>query len=151
MHGMNVRCPGCGMLLPEAEWPKPGGFAASKECWQKYGELASVTQALRDPSFPHQHAVDAYAAQHASPDSPLIKTTFALIGLYLACERGFTGRQVQLEHIRLAKVRRDWPRFFRKVNAAMTVADATPANLLGWAAAVWREWSPDHDRVKALL
>ena len=53
--------------------------------------------------------------------------------------------------MRLAKARRDWPRFFRKVNAAMTVADATPANLLEWCASIWREWAPDHDRVKSLL
>ena len=80
-----TRCPGCGLELEATDWPEPQGFAASRECWQKYGELASVTQALRDPAFPHQYAVDAYAAQHALPDSPPIRTTFALVGLYLAC------------------------------------------------------------------
>ena len=148
---MQTTCLGCGIVRPSSDWPAPDGFAASRECWMKYGELASVTQTLRDPAFPHQHLVDAYAAQHALPDSPPIRTAFALIGLYLACERGLTGRQVQLEHVRLAKTRRDWPRFFRKVNAAMTVGDATPSNLLEWAAAVWREWEPDHPRVRALL
>jgi hypothetical protein len=39
--------------------------------------------------------VDAYAAQHATPASKPITTAFALIGLFLFAERGFTGKQVQ--------------------------------------------------------
>ncbi len=34
-------------------------------------------------------------------------TVFALVDLYLACERGYTGRQVQLAHMALARRRRE--------------------------------------------
>jgi hypothetical protein len=53
--------------------------------------------------LPHQYAVDAWAAKHASAAAPPIRTTFALVGLYLACERAFTRREVQLAHMRLAR------------------------------------------------
>ena len=33
-----------------------------------------------------------------------------LIGMYLALEKGRTGRQVQRAHTRIAKARKDWPR-----------------------------------------
>lgn len=39
-----------------------------------------------------------------------ITAVFALIGLYLAVERGYTGREVQLAHMKIARRRRDWPR-----------------------------------------
>lgn len=148
---MDSACPGCGLVLPHVEWPEPDGLAASRACFRRFGELTSVTQALQDPKFPHQYAVDAYAAQHARADSPPIRTAFALVGPYLACERGFTGREVQLEHMRLARTRRDWPRFFRRISAAMTVADASVSTLLDWCAAVWRQWEPDQQRVRDLF
>ena len=148
-----TRCPGCGVKREPADWPQPEGYAASRECFQLFGELSSRTLALQDPAFPHQYAVDAYAAQHASADSPPIKTSFALIGLYLACEQGLTGREVQLQHMRLARVRRDWPRFVRRIEAPLTVADvvARPERLKEWAASVWRGWGPDHARVRTLV
>ncbi|MGZ6142994.1 MAG: DUF5946 family protein [Myxococcales bacterium] len=148
-----TRCPGCGLELEAVEWPEPDGYAASRECFQFLGELSSRTLALQDPTFPHQYAVDAYAAQHASTDSPRIKTAFALIGLYLACERGLTGRAVQLQHMRLAGPRREWPRFVRHLDVPVTVADvvAQPERLKEWAASVWRGWEPDHARVRSLV
>src|SRR5262245_33266568 len=99
-----MRCPGCGL---EAD----GDAAAA--CLARYHELSAQTLSDRDPTFPHQLAVDAYAAQHAEPtnrpinmgtlggspsppamgrgeqSSPAphaIKTAFALIGLYLVFE-----------------------------------------------------------------
>ena len=151
---MLTTCLGCGLVLEQTEWPEPSGYAASRECLRLFGELTAKTQTLGDPAFPHQYAVDAYAAQHATEDSPLIKTTFALVGLYLACERGFTGRAVQLEHMRLGRRgRKDWPRFFRRIHAPVTIAGvlAGRASLHEWMASVWREWAPDHERVRALL
>lgn len=150
-------CPGCGARLPAADWPLPEGLDASRACFERLGELTSWTQSLGDPFFPHQYAVDAYAAQHASDRSPPIGTTFALIGLYLACERGLTGREVQLAHMSLAKRKREWPRFHAPPQAgAITAVDvlAAPdrlAALRGWTAAVWAAWSAEHPRVRALV
>ena len=66
-------------------------------------ELSYYTLAHGDPEFVHQHIVDAFAAQLATPNSKPIQVVFALIGLYLHQERGFTGRQVQLAHMRLER------------------------------------------------
>jgi hypothetical protein len=71
-------------------------------------ELSYYTLAHGDPEFVHQHIVDAFAAQLATPNSKPIQVVFALIGLYLHQERGFTGRQVQLAHMRLGTPRRNW-------------------------------------------
>jgi hypothetical protein len=58
----------------------------------------------------HQHVVDAYAAQHASGTTRNITVAFDLIGLYLALEKGYTGKEVQNAHMQIAKIRKDWPR-----------------------------------------
>jgi hypothetical protein len=67
-----------------------------------------------DPTFIHQVAVDTYGAQHAGGALRNITTAYALIGLYLAVERGYTGRQVQRAHMSLAKNRSAWPRLSRR-------------------------------------
>src|SRR5262245_18670741 len=74
-----------------------------------YNELAYYTLAHRDPSFIHQHVVDAFAAQTADEQTKPIKLTFALVGLYLHVEKQFSGRQVQRVHLDLARKRRPWP------------------------------------------
>ena len=56
-----------------------------------YDELAFYTLELRDPEFIHQHIVDAFAVQHAGPDSKPIAIVFGLLGLYLYLEKNFTG------------------------------------------------------------
>ncbi|HKN67515.1 MAG TPA: DUF5946 family protein, partial [Gemmatimonadaceae bacterium] len=76
-----------------------------------YDELCAYTLTHGDVTFIHQHVVDAWAAQHATPESKPIGVTFALAGLYLHVERQLTGRQVQLAHMRMAKQKRDWPAF----------------------------------------
>src|ERR1700733_15180069 len=73
-----------------------------------YHELSCYTLAHPDPSFIHQHIVDAYTAQHADETTKPIALVFALIGLYLHVEKNFTGRQVQRFHRKLAKIRRMW-------------------------------------------
>lgn len=66
-------------------------------------DLVPRTLALRlshgDAFFIHQVAVDAYAAQHAGPASKTITIAFALIGLCLLLERGYTGKAVQRAHM----------------------------------------------------
>src|SRR5579871_2649405 len=43
-------------------------------------ELSFYTLQLGDPEFIHQHVVDAYAVQHAGPQSKPIAIVFGLIG-----------------------------------------------------------------------
>src|SRR5689334_15098047 len=106
-------CPGCGAHLPVVEDHVDGRYNASAACWQFNDELNvyTLTRGDRESAFIHQLQVDAYGAQHVIADARPIGPAFALIGLYLACERGYSGRQVQHTHMLLARRSKDWPRF----------------------------------------
>jgi hypothetical protein len=54
---------------------------------EAYHGLCCYTLAHGDPSFIHQHVVDAFAAQTADDRTKPIKLALALIGLYLHVER----------------------------------------------------------------
>jgi hypothetical protein len=76
-----------------------------------YDELRCYTLTHGDPSFIHQHVVDAFTAQHADERTKPIALTFALVGLYLHVEKRNSGRQVQRAHMVLARRKRLWPTF----------------------------------------
>ena len=150
-------CPGCG-----AEFAASGPsdrFNASAGCWQAFSELSCYTVSKGDPEFLHQHAVDAYEAQHAGGRTKDITVVFGLAGLYLALEKGYTGREVQQAHMRMAKVRKDWPRLEPPARPApVTVKDvlAVPegperdAVIRTWMAAVWVSWLDRQARVREI-
>ena len=127
-------------------------------------ELTSWTLSLRDREFIHQHAVDAWAAQHAEENSSSIGIAFGLVGLYLHLEKGFTGREVQRAHMQLAQPRgrgpgrKDWPRFpLPTERGRVTVCDvmAAPEHeraqaLDRWCRSVWEAWEESHLAVAEL-
>jgi hypothetical protein len=76
-----------------------------------YHELCGYTLTHGDLTFIHQHVVDAHAAQCADETTKAIGLTFALAGLYLHVEKGFSGRQVQRAHMQMARRKRQWPAF----------------------------------------
>ncbi len=148
-------CPGCGLAHPSGKsYPQQDGrFNSSPECWELFGELSAYTLSHGDPKFIHQHAVDAWQLQHAVPSKSNIGIAFSLIGLYLALERGYTGREVQLAHMRLGRTKRNWGDFdIPSARARLTVADvlgadpgpARDAMLIEWASAVWENWTHSH-------
>ena len=117
----------------------------------QYDELAYYSLAHPDPSFIHQNIVDAFAAQQADEQSKSIKVAFALIGLYLYIEKGVSGKEVQRAHMRLARRRREWPRFeLPEHRGDVEVGDvlAAPpgterdAMIRQWCESVWDAWSP---------
>ena len=125
-----------------------------------YNELAAYTLAHGDPAFIHQHVVDAFAAQHASDDSKPIGVAFALIGLYLHVERGFSGRQVQLVHMELSRRGKHWPSFplprERGAITAFAVISAPPGPdrdqaIDAWCASVWNAFHDSRQAVADLL
>ena len=153
-------CPGCGLELESDDSSLDERYNASVACRRLYDELAVFTQTSGDKDFIHQTAIDSYTAQHLGPKLKPIGGAFALIGLYLTFERGYTGRQVQLAHMALGKNHRDWPRFVApKGKAVLTVADViTDLNqdnfrprINAWGKAVWDWWKPEHDRVAELI
>lgn len=113
---------------------------------EAFHELSAYTLTRGDAEFIHQHVVDAFAVQTANAETKPIKLTFGLIGLYLHVERQFTGREVQRAHQRLARHKREWPRFVlpqsRGAVTALDVIQHPPgpqrdAAIHAWAASVW--------------
>lgn len=153
-------CPGCGVSLPLSEAPPDGRANASAECWQLYGELTVYTLAQGYGEFIHQLMVDAYGAQHVGENARPIGAAFALIGLYLTCERGYSGRQVQHMHMLLARRSKTWPRFVPPPHVgALTILDVVRASageernamLRRWGHSAWDAWGQEHERVRALV
>src|SRR6185295_5352013 len=66
---------------------------------ESYDALCCYTLERGDAAFIHQHVVDAFIAQNAGEHTKPIGLAFALIGLYLHLERGFSGKQVQRVHM----------------------------------------------------
>jgi len=127
---------------------------------EAYDELSFYTLAHSDSAFIHQHIVDAFIAQHADAETKPISIAFALAGLYLHCERNYTGREVQKAHMRLTKAKARLPAFDlpndRGAITAIDVAKSQPgaerdAAIHDWAACVWKAWSAGHPRVAEWL
>jgi hypothetical protein len=100
--------------------------------------------------FIHQYAVDAYEAQHAGGKTRNITVVFGLIGLCLALEKSYSGKQVQQAHLQIARVQKDWPRLEPPARpATLTVMDALKvpdgqekdAMIRQWMAGVWESWA----------
>ena len=130
------------------------------ELQEKFYELSYYTLAHPDPAFIHQHIVDAHTAQTADADSKPIGVAFALIGLCLYLEKNYTGKQVQLAHMALARRKRDWPKFDLPVSRGeITVADVLnepagatrDAKIRDWGASVWDAFGSSHQNVSDLL
>jgi len=134
--------------------------ACGADCAEARDELSAYTLTHGGREFIHQHAVDAYAAQHAVGAARTIGPAFGLIGLYLALEKNFSGREVQRAHMKLGQRKREWPRFTApRDRAALTVVDvmkaepgeARDAAILKWAAAVWDSWAEQHEAIRQLF
>jgi hypothetical protein len=89
-----------------------------------------------------------------------VTITFALVGLYLIFERGYTGREVHRAHMLLGKLQKKWPRFESKIKGdEITVAeilqtiskDNFKEVLSRWGKSVWDSWKPEHENVKKLV
>ena len=127
---------------------------------EAYNELQGYTLLLRDEAFIHQHVVDAWMAQHADETTKPIGLTFALIGLYMHVERGFSGRQVQQAHMAMGRHKRSWPRFPLPANRGSITAVDVIAEAPGgarnqaidaWASSVWRAFQDSGSAVVGLL
>jgi len=134
-------------------------YHAVRECVELYEELTAYNIMKQDLFFIHQLAVDAYAAQHVGGNMKNITAVFALVGLYLFNEYGYTGRQVQLAHMQLARNRIEWPALAPPEHPwAMNVQDVLAApegderdeRLKQWSASVWANWRHQHDWIRSI-
>jgi len=127
---------------------------------EAFHQLSYYTLSHKDPSFIHQLIIDTFAAQHADETSKKIYAVFALAGLYLHNERGFTGREVQLAHTRLAKHKENLPIFTLPTKRGiMTVHDVMKtkagkerdAAIEKWSASTWEALTEIHQEVETWL
>lgn len=118
---------------------------------EAYDEICAYTLTHRSPDFIHQHVVDAFAAQHATPNGKPIGITFALAGLYLHVEKGVSGRSVQRAHMQMARQKREWPRLvLPPERGAVTAVDVLKAAageardraIHEWCSSVWTAFAP---------
>ena len=130
------------------------------EVQEQFYELSYYTLAHPDPAFIHQHVVDAFTAQTADRDTKPIALAFALIGLCLYLEKNYTGKQVQLAHMALARHKREWPKFeLPETRGEVTVGDVLSepagamrdAKIREWCASVWEAYGESRQRVLDLL
>jgi hypothetical protein len=127
---------------------------------EAYNELCAYTWSRGDPEFIHQLAVDAFGAQQADERTKPIKLTFALIGLYLAVEKQYTGRAVQRVHMRLGRRNRVWPTFMLPSGrGSMTALDVMEVSagperdraIQAWCTSVWEAYAGSRGQVVELL
>jgi len=124
-----------------------------------YEELCCYTLSRGDPSFIHQHAVDAFGAQSFTFGQKPIRLVFALIGLHLHLDHQFTGRQVQLAHTKLGRHEGEWPVLPLPADRGAITAEAVGMAAAGperdsiierWCASVWAAFRDNHPVVIAL-
>ena len=129
----------------------PNNFTNEMKEQNLYAELAFYTLAHRSPYFIHQHIVDAFAAQYANDKTKLITIYFALVGLYLYVEKGYTGREIQLEHIRLSNQKKEFLPFLLPENRGIfTIEDVIKKEhgverdraIEIWCKSVWKAYEP---------
>ncbi len=124
-----------------------------------YNELLFYTLSHPDPEFfIHQYAVDAFAAQNADKNSKNITLVYAVAGLYLAVEKGFSGKQVQNAHLIFSKDKSDMPRIIlpedRGSVTIKNVLNAEPGierdeQIMYWCASVWKAFANNRDAIIA--
>ena len=125
-----------------------------KTAQEQFDELSFYTLSHPDMVyFIHQHAVDVFQAQQATKASKPIGIVFSLIGLYLYLEEGYTGRQIQQAHMRLAQSKSDIPPIeLPKERGSITVSDVLKAEpgqsrdvmIRAWCASVWEAYTSAH-------
>jgi hypothetical protein len=125
-----------------------------------YNQLAFYTLAHPHPSFIHQHAVDACTAQNADNTTKPIALIFALIGLYLHLEKGYTGKQVQQAHMQMANRPKTWPKLPLPTERGNICIDDVVAAEPGlardgmierWCDSVWQTWFESRPVIVAIV
>jgi hypothetical protein len=112
------------------------------------------------PTFILQHVVDAFAVQTANAGTKPIAIVFGLVGLYLYCEKQFSGHQVQKAHMVLGRRRQEWPKvYLPEDRGSMTVVHvlAAPAGperdtaIDDWCESVWAACCGNRQTIVDLL
>jgi hypothetical protein len=132
-----------------------------KDDLEQYNELSYYTLEHPDKKyFIHQHIVDAYTAQKADENTRPIAITFALVGLYLHVEKNYSGKQVQIAHVRMSKNKKVWPdtklpekRGDITISKVLNTTPGTERDLMikGWCISVWQAFEENHKAIASLV
>jgi hypothetical protein len=123
---------------------------------EQYNELSFYTLSHQDPSFIHQHIVNAYIAQTADAATKPISIVFALVGLYLFIEKNYTGKQIQQIHSQMAKNKKTWPSIILPADRGnVHIADVLAtmpgmerdAMIRTWCASVWAAYQNNRETI----
>ncbi len=133
---------------------------ANYESENAINELSFYTLEHPDKTyFIHQHVVDAYKAQTMNYDTSPIGIVFSLIGLYLFVENDYTGKQVQLAHMKMAGNKKPWAKIQLPDNrGSITVNDVLTTNpgeerdemIRLWCIFVWEAFKSSHDAIATI-
>ncbi len=142
-----IICSGCSLKLPNKNLGPSKSYNASGECMELFNELSGYTLSMTDSGFIHQYIVDAYGAQHAGVNTKPIRVMFSLIGLCLAVEHNYSGRQVQLIHMKIPK------QLWQVLEPPLQKSAITVAGVLNTNNDIERrhmilDWSPYHEWIR---
>ena len=125
-----------------------------------FDELSFYTLGRPRSEFLHQLAIDTFTAQHASEATKPMSVVFAVLGLYLHAERGFSGLRIQRVHMQLAPRHLAWPMLsLPSRHADLTVADVLAtepgperdAMIRRWCVAEWQVWTDSRPAIAQML
>lgn len=125
----------------------------------EFNELSFYSMTHPDRNyFIHQHVVDAYQAQMADTGVKDIAIVFSLLGLYLFLEESYTGREVQLMHMKIAKNKPNtWPQIaLPNHKEAIQIQDVLNVNsgkekdamIRTWCKSVWESFSESQQVIR---
>lgn len=112
------------------------------------------------PGFILQHVADAFTMQTANAETKPIALVFGLVGMYLHLEKNFSGRQVQEMHMKMARVKRPWPKIHlpddRGNISVLDVLAALPGPdrdraIDDWCRSIWTAFSANRPTILSLL
>ena len=126
---------------------------------EEFHQLSFYTLAHPDADyFIHQHIVDVYHVQTANSQTKEITFVFSLLGLYLFLEKGYTGKQVQLIHMKIAKKKpKTWPTLsIPEKKADLNITDVLEKKegkerddtIKDWCVAVWNIHSENQTSIR---
>jgi hypothetical protein len=157
----DVRCFGCGAVVPNVAGPVHAYMLAAPGCWALYGSLLAWRSSLSGAPgvATSQYLIDTYAVQHATNPDRRNRQSVAvhLMSLCAALEHDIPGSR--LRHLIGEWTHRDYPLLVpRPASFAVTLAgvaatppEARPETVCTWAGSTWADWSAHHQQVRGWL
>lgn len=134
-------------------------MVSSPACWHAFGRV--IAREFQNPGLMRVHrlTVDAWAIQHPGDGS---RRAIQSVGLHLArlmvqLDEGQSGNAANEAMLGFAARKSTLPELPPRAAYAMMVADVVGAEapeaheraVRAWAAAVWADWSDQHDFIRA--